>query len=251
MSEQTLSQVVGEVPEAAPVSDQPIVVDNEQVEPVAPTEQPSEEEKHKTRVQKRIDQLTRDKYELKARLEKLEAVQNKASEPTRPTREGFASDEDYIDALTDHKIDQRMQAAPKQDNTNVEWASRIAETRSSHSDYDEVVSMVENITLPQLATEAIVTSKFGPEIVYALGKDPERAEEISRMSPGAATVEIGIILADIKAKKVSQPTVKRVSSAPAPITPVQPKPTAENDPSKMTDAQFADWRRKQIKQRGK
>jgi len=64
-------------------------------------------------------------------------------------------------------------------------------------------------------------------------------------------VEIGIILADIKAKKVSQPTVKRVSSAPAPITPVQPKPTAENDPSKMTDAQFADWRRKQIKQRGK
>jgi hypothetical protein len=68
MSEQTLEQVVGEVPEVAPVTDQPVVVDNEQTEPVTPTEQPSEEEQHKTRVQKRIDQLTRDKYELKARL---------------------------------------------------------------------------------------------------------------------------------------------------------------------------------------
>jgi hypothetical protein len=251
MSEQTLEQVMGEVPEAAPVTDQPVAVDNEQTEPVTPTEQPSEEEQHKTRVQKRIDQLTRDKYELKARLEKLEAVQNKANEPQRPTREGFASDEDYIDALTDYKIDQRMQAAPKQDNTNVEWATRIAETRNSHEDYDDVVGMVASITLPQLATEAIVSSKFGPEIVYALGKDPERAEQISRMSPGAAAMEIGEILADIKAKKVSQPAVKRVSSAPAPITPVQPKPTATDDPSKMSDAQFAEWRRKQIKQRGR
>jgi hypothetical protein len=252
MSEQTIKDIVGEVlATETPVTDQP----QAETEPKAGEEKEAaanpvdEEKEHKTRVQKRIDQLTRDKYELKQRVDALEAASKAANAPQRPTREQFQSDEEFTDALVDYKLDQRMAQQPVAATPKPSLDESITAARSVHDDFDATVSAVQHIRLPEAASDAIMASKQGAEILYALGKDPDTAERIAGMSPGAAAFEIGMIAAKINYEKTSVAALKKVSSAPAPITPIQPKHTAEDDPSKMTDAQFAEWRRKQIKQR--
>jgi hypothetical protein len=83
-----------------------------------------------------------------------------------------------------------------------------------------------------------------------LGKNPDEAERISRLSP----VQAGVALAKQAAKLSAPPAPKPVSKMPAPITPIQSPGTGASsskskDPSKMNAAEMRDWMNEQAYQK--
>ena len=60
---------------------------------------------------------------------------------------------------------------------------------------------------------------------------------------------MGRELAKLEIKLNQPPPPKPVSQAPAPITPIAGMSGGSKNPSEMTDAEFAKWRKEQISKR--
>ena len=213
-------------------------------------------------VQKRIDRLTREKYQLQARLEMLERSQQapqqqqqaaQASQPSQaPKLEQYASIEDYLDALADHKAAQKAdkvfkerEASERQQRQQSEqaklhdgYAKQTEQARNAYEDFDDVV---ENPDLPitQAMAEAIMRSQNGADVAYYLGKNPAEAARLANLDPFSAAVEIGRIAAT-----VVRPQPRKASSAPPPIQPVGTRATPVTDPARMSDAEWYAQRNK-------
>jgi hypothetical protein len=98
---------------------------------------------------------------------------------------------------------------------------------------------------PKPAIEAVFESDDPAKIIEYLA-DPEHADEaeaISRMSAAQA----GRAIARLESKIASDKP--QVSKAPKPIEAVRGAGPVAKDPSRMTDKEFAAWRREQIKAR--
>ena len=150
----------------------------------------------------------------------------------KPNPDSFKTTEEYLEALTDWKVDQRVKAeaesrekAQRETRRNEEAAQLSAEYRkreeAAKSKYDDFEDVVYDPRLPitdaMLAT--IQQSDSGAELAYYLGKNPEEAARIARLSPFLQAKELG----RLEAKLPSEPPAKKTSSAPAPIAPVKPK----------------------------
>src|SRR5574343_169331 len=90
--------------------------------------------------------------------------------------------------------------------------------------------------------QTIQVSENGPDVAYYLGTNPKEADRISRLPPLAQAKEIG----KIEAKLASDPPVKKISSAPAPIAPVTPRsvgsPTYDTtDPRSVKTMSTSEW----------
>jgi len=209
-------------------------------------------------VQRRIDRLTREKYQAQAearlireRLEALEKHSQQAAKPQELKPEQFSSYEDYLaevaarraESVADKRFAEREQAqkqeqeARQQDSLRKAWAERIEKARDNYLDFDDVAG--SDVPVSPAMEMAIMHSDKGADLVYYLGKNPEIAERLATLPPYAAAVEIGRLEAQITA-----PKPKRVSAAPAPINPVGSSATVDKDPGKMTDAEYSEWRRK-------
>lgn len=92
-------------------------------------------------------------------------------------------------------------------------------------------------------TEALIGDEYAADALYYLGKKPSEAARIAGLLPAQQVREMTRLLDSIKATR-SKP---KTSNAPPPIAPVggaSLQPPAK-DPSKMTDAEYYDWRAKQ------
>lgn len=230
-------------------------------------------------VQKRIDELTRARYEAEERgrqeaetarqeaaywRQQAEAAKQAAHKP--PESGQFQDYEQYLREIakyeatnvTDARMQQERQAAweyqqaqarqaqEAQQRASYEQAvnTKIAEAVKKFPDFIEVVTSPE---LPGLqgtpAFGAIMESDIGAEVTYYLGKNPARAHQIAAMSPLSQVREIGRIEAAIQSGK-------SVSNAPPPPASLDGKSgTATKDPSRMSYEEFVDYRRRQIAQR--
>lgn len=219
-------------------------------------------------VQKRIDRLTREKYQLQARLEMLERVQQApqqqsrqveqaAQQSTAPKLEQYQSIEEYLDALADFKAAQKAdkvfkereasermtQQQREQAKLHDGYAKQTEQARQSYEDFDDVV---ENPDLPitQAMAEAIMRSQNGADVAYYLGKNPTEAARLANLDPFSAAVEIGRIAAT-----VVRPQPRKATSAPPPIQPVGTRATPVSDPEKMSTEEWLKWRQGQLKNR--
>lgn len=215
--------------------------------------------------QDRINQLTREKREaqeerdrlreeLKQRGEKPEAKQ--AVEKAKPKLEDFASHEEFVEALTDWKLDQRAQKA-EQDRVQATQQETLKKTfdaynaqlpaaRESHPDFDEVVGN-ESLKIPQSAQLAIIESETGAEIAYYLGKHPEICEELANLSDVKVVARIGRIEALLEKSEASEITEdkKPETKVPPPIKPVGGSSARSTvDPDNLPYAEFKKWREK-------
>lgn len=218
--------VEGKEPEVT----QPEKVVDEKSEGEKPeVEQPEEKpEEHKeNRVQKRIDKLTRDKYQLKGENEalkrQLDMLSGNQNAPSgKPTREQFASDVEYIDALTDYKAHQIREEIKNERGQEIAQGGlqqQITEARKVYEDYDEVLEGVQSIKVRPPINEAILSSPFAAEILYDLGKNLDKATNLANMPIASAIREIGKIEAGIEARK-AQPKQQKITKAPEPVKPV-------------------------------
>ena len=220
--------------------------------------------KPKTAVQKRIDELTKKRYEAERRAAYLEG-QLKAREPERkppadlplqikpkPNPSDFENYEEYTEALTDWKVDLKIadydrQAKEKAEEarlfaSQVSFREKLAVGRERYEDFDEVVS---NPTAPisVVMADIIQGCEDPAEIAYYLCKNWDISAPISRMTPVQAARAIGNIEAEIKGKLPNQPPKPKVSKAPEPIKPVGGSEVVSKDPEKMSNEEFRRWRR--------
>ncbi len=128
---------------------------------------------------------------LQAQLDAAQAVKEaaEAAKPA-PKAEDFKTAEEYAEALSEYKVEKKLQEKAKADaktaleaaNQRVidDWNKRVAVARKEIEDYDAVTAEspvpVHNELRSMLLEHAV-----GPQILYWLAQHPERANKINAM----------------------------------------------------------------------
>lgn len=203
-------------------------------------------------VQARIDELTRGKREAERRASYYEGLatrstaQDPAEDAARPTADQFDDYGDYVEALTDWKVDQKTKSLASdaakgvmQHEREANYAERLAEAKTIIPDFMEVVEKSDIGIAPHVG-EAVFDSTRGPEIFYHLAQHPEVAERLNGLTPVRAALEIGKLEAQLEA-----PATKRPSNAPAPISPISTGQTSKVNLANADMDTYVAERRKQ------
>lgn len=191
-------------------------------------------------VQKRIDELTRDKENERREKERLLALVEKLTKgekhqdagsddvPAEPTRDQFETFEEFIEARAEYRAQKAFDAkfqeyeqrnaqkVQKEEGERVvsKWAERAEKFSESHPDFAEK-------QLPPVTREmytVILESEEGPAVAYYLSDHPEEAARIARLEPLGQAREIGKIEAKVASQQ--QKTSVKTTTAPDPIRPV-------------------------------
>lgn len=208
--------------------------------------------------QRKIQKLAKENEELRAQL--AAATQPKPSEPKKPEEppgkpklENFESLEQYQEALTDWRIDQRdakRRAEEQQreqqkatEKLSGEWASRQQAARKAHPDYDDAIEAIAAPDGPGVfaARQAMLEDEAGAEILYWLAKHPDELKRIAALQPIAAVREVGRLSATLT--RSSEPANgKRITAAPKP-PPGATRPAKASSDSIFDPAVAADFKR--------
>lgn len=209
-----------------------------------------EKPKKENGVQKRIDELTREKYELRRLLDeaKKSNQNNEPQLPPKPIPNQFRTERDYRDAVVEYnttvKHIEAEQVKEKERASEIvlqNVANKIQADKSKFKDFDTVVRSISHIPMDEALTDVILDDKNGIDVLYFLGQNPSIAEEISNMSQTKRARTLGILSAKLEGKK----TGKQVSSAPKPPSKVAGSAKKEKHPGDMTPEEYSVWRRKQ------
>ena len=205
---------------------------------------------------------------MERRIHTLTAGRGAAQREAEMLRERIAALETQRPAQTQQESDepqQRPAIDPKEiDRIATQRADEIARNRdiarrasdvmkagSKLGGFDDAVNTVaEEIPFADRAgrptpfIEAVFDSEAPAAILHYLGNNPDEAAEFADLGPA----QIGRRIAKLEAKLSAAPK-QQTSNAPKPLKPVQPNGAGEKDPSRMTDAEFAAWRKAQIAKR--
>ena len=221
-------------------------------------------------VQKRIDKITRQKYEAEARSKMLEErvaamesrqyapQQQRQADDSEPTIDKFDNFDQYVAAKAEYIAKKQIEStlserekrqsaereATERTKTVDSWNKRIAAATAEMPDFEEVLASSDVPMTPPMQ-QAIMESDIGPKLAYYLANNPDEAEKIAGMSPIGAIRTLGRIEERLSNSK---PAVKS-TDAPPPIRATGSNATVTKDPHKMSDAEFAAWRKNQIKAR--
>jgi hypothetical protein len=161
-----------------------------------------------------------------------------------PSINEFDTPEAYAEALAEHKA-QKMLTEREQRRQEAElYAQHQERVEAAVEKYDDFMEVVTNPRVPftTVMAQTIMASETGPEVAYFLGRNPDEAKRISRLSPFLQAKEIG----RLEAKLADAPPVKKPSSAPAPISPVTPRQTGTpsfdtTDPRSIKSMSTSEW----------
>jgi len=253
--------VVDSSPQVEEVVENPIVdeVETEGEQPKVEADKQEDEDDDSSLpngVKKRIDKVTRQKYEaiaesnrLKAEIEQLRA--QIAPKQEAPDISQFDTLDDYVEAVAEYKLQQKAQSAQNQQAKQTQeqaiaqdWVAKVDKARSVAPDFDEVFSNVADVPFAQVALDAVAQHPKGAEIAYILGKDPSEAYRIAALAPYQQLMAIGEVAA-----RANLPKPKTVSTAPAPVKPVGSSSGGKKSINEMTDKEYNEFRANQIKQR--
>jgi DNA repair exonuclease SbcCD ATPase subunit len=224
-----------------------VPVEPQTSEPEAKEEPKATEEQKPNKLEKRFSDITKQREqarqeaererlrasELEARLKDLESqLKPKQVDDGKPRPEQYSDAFEYNEALTEYKINQRIQQIAKeaeqakQQEERLKQAQTFAEreqaVRAELADYDEMIAS-SDVMISDQVKDAILESEIGPRIIYHLAENPEIAEKINKLSLVNALKEVGKIEARLEKAPESKAEVKAVvvSKAPKPISPLK------------------------------
>lgn len=221
--------------------------------------------------QKRIDELTRKRYDAEREaaywreqaLKQQPPAQPDATRTTAPqelpTLAQFGYDEmKYQAALIDYaaqEAERRTLERIREDQTRTQQAQgrsafekRQAEFLQAMPDYRAKVLEDRNLPISTPMLEVIVESEQGPAIAYYLAENRDLAEQIARLPPVQAARAIGRIEARLEANRpAAAPQAPPVSKAPPPPPRIEAtEPAVDKDPDQMSPEAWLKWRTKQL-----
>lgn len=195
-------------------------------EPEPETPEQIEEKKKLTgsaRAKAKAERLAEDLRQANERIAALERG-NQPEKPTAtgangaPTQDQFESHAEWVEALTDWKLEQKLaerdQKAQVQKVTQ-SWEEKKEAARKELDDFDEVLADME--TPAPVVVAVMAESEHSAKIAYYLGQHPDELKKINQMAPPAAALAVARIEAGFT--KVDPPTPKPTTKAPAPLRP--------------------------------
>jgi hypothetical protein len=212
--------------------------------PIAETTRPEDQttDTPKSFTQEELDAIVGKRLAREQRKWEREQAQRVA--PTAPSElpppDQFDSVETYAKAYAEQML--REREVQKQRSEYVEaYHDREEDARGKYDDFEQV-AYNPNLRITTVMAETIQTSDVGPDVAYYLGSNPKEADRISRLSPILQAKEIG----RIEATLVSNPPVKKSSSAPTPISPVTARSSGApafdtTDPRSIKTMTTSEW----------
>lgn len=174
--------------------------------------QPQEAPKPKTDwAQRRIDQLTREKYE-ERRLREASEARLREIQPHQ-AQTGQATTHDQIR----EEAKKLIQEERFNESCNKVFDAGKTEFSGDWDSSLRTFSMLGGASQDFL--EAVTSMDHGHKVLHALGQDPETAERVLSLPPVRMAIELAKIEASLSAPKPA-PTPPPVSRAPEPIKPV-------------------------------
>lgn len=208
---------------------------------------------------KRIGELTRAKKELERRLAEAEKAGAKPPEgepePSAPQRREFKTEEEFQAAVRREAAQQREL---QEFNENCVSADKDGEKRFGAKDWetslDNLKILSDDGNVPKIILDAAFASDDPAQALHALGKDPELADRVLRMSPVRRVAEIaklGMKVAAPDPKPAPKPKPK--SAAPEPIEPIGGNSGSANDGlgDEVDDETWLANRQKQLSERAR
>ncbi|MCD6307409.1 MAG: hypothetical protein J7M24_00280 [Candidatus Latescibacteria bacterium] len=261
----------GDSPEAPPTSES----EGDAPEGEAPDESQNQAEPEKKGVQKRIDELVREREDARREAEYWRNKVNTTARETQPdtSREGktptghqetkppqeseFNTYEEYQEArvrwITEEAIRKERESMRREYEEEIrrnEAAARIEEGRKTYPDFDSVAMTVP---FTDTVSDIIIGSKQMAHIAYYLGKHPEIVRHINSLSPLDAAREIGIIEARLESVanpggSNAQPGKKPIKTA-EPVKPITPSAGSEKKLEDMSMEEYERYRLAQMRKR--
>jgi len=212
--------------------------------PIAETTRPEDQttETPKSFTQEELDAIVGKRLAREQRKwEREQAQRTVSTAPSElPPPDQFDSVETYAKAYAEQML--REREVQKQRSEYVEaYHDREEDARGKYDDFEQV-AYNPNLRITTVMAETIQTSDVGPDVAYYLGSNPKEADRISRLSPILQAKEIG----KIEATLVSNPPVKKSSSAPTPISPVTARSNGTStydttDPRSIKSMTTSEW----------
>ena len=191
--------------------------------------------------------------------QKASAPKQDFSSKSRPKAEDFDTHEDFVEALSDWKYDQRRaedEAKVRETKVKSEFQKRteayskqVEEFKNAHDDYADVLDDVADIIVSPAVHELILASEIGPQLTYELAKNREEFERINKLNPLQAAREMGKLEARLASESKGQAEIK-TTKAPKPLSPIGGKSGAVAKSIFDPNLSFADYekiRREQMK----
>jgi hypothetical protein len=227
-------------------------------------------EKRQRGVQKRMDELTRDKYAERQAREALQKQnedlialvkggQAKATPSDgQPKPDQYADYQEYVradavwhaeqraKALFDENLktqseQQRRQQTEQSERTvNAAYMQRQREVAKTIPDFDETMAEgAQDISVPNHVFDMIRKMPNGPLVAYHMVKNPTLADQFFTHPPELHGILLGQLSATLKG-------AAKISNAPPPGKPAQAKTGTASEPPEDTDAYMA-WADKHMR----
>jgi hypothetical protein len=261
MSEET--QVVQEEV-VKPQATEENLATTEQSEPETPSGEEQAESKVFTQeevdkiVQKRLSKLERklerQQIEQETRAKVQQEQQVAPIDIPKPKESDFEVYSDYLEALSDWKVDVKLRQREIEQETRAQRESQksaqereaarqqelIEKGEEKYDDFEEVIKADRN-EYSRAAYLAMLESDISAELLYHLASNPEEGKRIAALPAFAQAKEIG----KLEDKLLAKPQ-KQISKAPAPINPIGTGKASGNALS--DDLPIEEWMRRRQKQ---
>jgi hypothetical protein len=147
----------------------------------------------------------------------------------------------------DQEVNSRVEAQRERIEVAANARARVEQFRMIQPDYDQVVSQIEGISIPDPLLGMIAKSDIGPHIAYALAKDAYEGNgiifqlESLEGNPQAQAYYFGMIENSLRTginRGINSPT-PRVTKAPPPIKPLAGGSSGHTDISTLSPGEDA------------
>lgn len=245
----------------------------ETVEPEAEAETEPESEPDETQepkpssaAEKRIKQLLAKNKDLERRLQATPAPQPQAqaANRTKPTPDGkgpdgkpYATYEDYVEDLSDWKVEQRLDTEKRQQTEargREAIQKKLDESRTRYKDADEVIfptaEALQKSRIPAVVTQVIGDSDLFTDICYVLGEDPAELSKfiaLAKSNPREALAKVFEYERGIREELSGSAPAPRKTSAPKPPSTVRGSSSRAFDASDES-LSAEEWARKRTTQ---
>jgi hypothetical protein len=248
-------EIQGEVPPVTeleapgePVVDESAVEIDESPDPAALKAEIADLEQQKETAKEAATKWRKEKATARADFfrERQAPAQPAVVETSKPDPDKFDDYNDYVDKLTDWKVDQKRAEWDRDETTKTATAGyqekmvrlqgKIDEGFAKYDDFEEV-ALAETVPITPTIQEILAETENPADVAYYLGKHRTECVGIGKMTPIAAARAIAIIETKL-ASGNPVPNTNKTTSAPPPIKPVGSNNTVKKDLEKMTQAEF-------------
>jgi len=225
-------EVIAGAPTETPEVVEPETTESEQPQKTPEQLRIEQLEREAKAKQRRIDRLTREKYESR----QVQPQQQPTQEQQEPK------------TLTPEDVEREVQNRLERERVNQRANDIAAKGEKEFKDFGEKVRIAsEALPLftqagkPTAAMELIADCDKPHAVLHYLGDNPEIAEELADLTG----VRLAKRIAQIESEASKPKSAPQPSKAPKPIEPGKPSAQTARDPSQMTDEEYLRWKAEQ------